>query len=80
MLLKSWRDRKRTVFPVAAELNLKLAGITGIRAPVFMPPALPNPGLYPVEVVIASTAEHSQIVRYADQLAPLSRALAAPRG
>ena len=39
------------MFPIEHELNMKLAGITGIRAPVFLPPALPNPGLFPVEVV-----------------------------
>jgi multidrug efflux pump len=67
-LLKSWRERERTVFPIEVELNAKLAGITGIRAPVFLPPALPNPGLFPVEMVIASTAEHDQIVRFTEQL------------
>jgi len=36
---------------------------------VFLPPALPNPGLFPVEVVLSSTAEHAQLVQYADQLA-----------
>ena len=69
MLLKSWRDRERSVFPIEAELNAKLMGITGIRAPVFLPPALPNPGLFPVEVVISSTAEHKDMVRFADELA-----------
>jgi multidrug efflux pump len=68
MLLKSWRDRKRSVFPIQAELNQKLLGVTGVRAPVFLPPALPNPGLFPIELVIASTAEHSEMVRFADQL------------
>ena len=68
MALKPWTERKRTVFQIAPELNMKLAHITGIRAPVFLPPALPNPGLFPVEVVLSSTAEHAQLVRYADQL------------
>jgi multidrug efflux pump len=68
MALKPWTQRQRSVFPVEHELNLKLAHITGIRAPVFLPPALPNPGLFPVEVVLSSTAEHAQLVRYADQL------------
>jgi len=68
MLLKSWKDRKRTVFPIQAELNQKLMRITGIHAPVFLPPALPNPGLFPIELVISSTAEHQQMVRFAEQL------------
>jgi multidrug efflux pump len=68
MALKPWKQRERSVFPIEAELNMKLAGITGIRAPVFLPPALPSPGLFPVEVVLASTAEHDQLVGFADQL------------
>ena len=68
MALKPWTERKRTVFQIEPELNGKLSHITGIRAPVFLPPALPNPGLFPVEVVLSSTAEHAQLVRYADQL------------
>ena len=68
MALKPWGARKRSVFPVVNELNMKLSGITGIRAPVFLPPALPNPGLFPVEVVLSSTAEHDQLVKYAQEL------------
>ena len=68
MLLKSWRDRKRSVFQIAPELNAKLSGITGVHAPAFLPPALPNPGLFPVELVLASTGEHKDILRFADQL------------
>jgi multidrug efflux pump len=68
MLAKPWKDRKRSIFPVQEELNGKLSVITGVRAPVFLPSALPNPGLFPVEFVIASTASHDELVRYAKQL------------
>ena len=68
MALKPWTERKRSVFQIEPELNKKLAHITGIRAPVFLPPALPNPGLFPVEVVLSSTGEHAELVRYAQQL------------
>jgi multidrug efflux pump len=68
MAVKSWRDRKRSVFLIEPELNAKLMGLTGIRAPVFLPPALPNPGLFPIELVISSTAEHKDMVRFADEL------------
>ena len=33
--------------------------ITGVRAPVFLPPALPSSGLFPVEFVIASTGNET---------------------
>jgi multidrug efflux pump len=34
---------------------------------MFLPPALPNPGLFPVELVIASTAPHEEIMRFVDR-------------
>ena len=68
MLLKSWDERERTVFPIEAEVNAKLAGITGVRAPVFLPPALPSAGFFPVEFVVASTVEHEELIRLVDPL------------
>jgi multidrug efflux pump len=68
MLVKSWEDRERSIFPIQAEVSEKLAGITGIRAPVFLPPALPSAGLFPIELVIASTASHEELVQIADRL------------
>jgi len=68
MLVKPWNERDRSIFPIQVETNAKLAGMTGIRAPVFLPSALPTPGLFPVEFVIASTASHEELVRLAEQL------------
>ena len=48
---------------------MKLAGIPGIRAPAFLPPALPGAGTFPVEFVIASTAEpRARFCDFAQQL------------
>jgi multidrug efflux pump len=49
-------------------LSAKLMRIAGIRAPAFLPPALPSAGFFPVEFVIASTAPHDEMVRFAQQL------------
>ena len=68
MFLKPWKERGRSVFPIEAELNMKLAAVTGVRAPVFLPPALPSAGIFPVEMVIASTASHEEIAGFADKL------------
>ncbi|NMO20671.1 MMPL family transporter [Pyxidicoccus fallax] len=68
MLVKPWTERERTVFDMEAELNQKLATVTGIRAPVFLPPSLPSAGQFPVEFVIASTREHEELVRLGDQI------------
>jgi multidrug efflux pump len=69
LLLEPWEEREREVFPIEAEVNAKLAGITGVRAPAFLPPALPSAGFFPVEFVIASTVPHAELIRFADQLA-----------
>jgi len=68
MLVKSWEERKRSIFPIQQELFAKLSGITGIRAPAFLPAALPSAGFFPVEFVIASTASHEELVRFAQEL------------
>ncbi len=68
MLAKPWDERERSIFEVHEELSPKAQRMNGIRAPLFLPSALPSPGLFPVEFVIASTAEHEELLRYADQL------------
>jgi multidrug efflux pump len=68
MLAKPWDERKRTIFPIQAELAQKLGRISGIRAPAFLPAALPSAGFFPVEFVISSTADHAEILRFAEQL------------
>jgi multidrug efflux pump len=68
MIVKPWDERDRSIFPIEHEVNGKLGAITGIRAPVFLPPALPSPGFFPVEVIIASTANHDELIRYAEVL------------
>jgi multidrug efflux pump len=66
MIVKPWEERKRSIFPIQEELFGKMTGIAGIRAPVFLPSALPNPGFFPVEFVIASTASHEELLRFTD--------------
>jgi multidrug efflux pump len=67
-LMKPWDQRKRSIFPIQAELMAKTSNIAGVRAPVFLPPALPSAGFFPVEFVIASTDEHDKLVGYAQKI------------
>lgn len=67
-LLKPWESRSRSVFPVQQEISTAAMKVTGVRAPIFLPSALPSAGFFPVEFVIASTAEHEAILAYAEQL------------
>jgi multidrug efflux pump len=69
MLVKPWEERKRTIFQIQEELSPKLGHIPGVRAPAFLPSALPSAGFFPVEFEIASTASHEEIVRFAKLLA-----------
>ena len=68
MIVKPWTERDRDISVIHQELFGKLMGITGVRAPVFLPPALPSSGIFPVEFVIASTGTHEELVRAADQI------------
>jgi multidrug efflux pump len=68
LVLKPWDDRNRTVFQIMPEVQAKLSAIPGIQAFAVTPPALPGGGDFPVEFVLASTADTSQILEFAKQL------------
>lgn len=68
MLLKPWSERKRTAEQISGEAWGKMGAIPGIRAIVTTPPPLPGGSDFPIEFVISSTAEPSQIVGFAQQL------------
>lgn len=68
MVVKPWQERKRTIFEIMPEVAKKLHGITGIRVFPVTPPALPGGGQFPVEFVIASTAELDQILEFAKKI------------
>ncbi|HEU4408602.1 MAG TPA: efflux RND transporter permease subunit [Polyangiaceae bacterium] len=68
VLVKPWGERKRTIFEIQEELNARLGSLAGIRHPIFLPPALPSPGFFPVEVVVATTAGHSELARFTELL------------
>ena len=66
--LKPWGERKRTAFEILPEMSARIGTIPGIRMFVLMPPALQGGGQFPVELVIASTAEPERILEFAQQL------------
>jgi len=68
MLLKDWSERERSVFEIKPEIAGKLNNIAGISMFPVTPPALPGGGDFPVEFVLASTAEPEEILGFANQL------------
>ena len=68
MVLKPWDQRRRTVFQVMPEVQHKLGAIPGIQVFPVTPPALPGGGQFPVEFVLASTADTDRILEFARQI------------
>jgi multidrug efflux pump len=68
LALKPWDDRKRNAFQILAEVQGRVSAMTGVQTFPILPPALPGGGSFPVEIVLASTAEASEILSFAQQL------------
>jgi len=68
MVLKPWDEREHTVFDLLPSAQQQLGAIPGINMFPITPPALPGGGDFPVEFVIVSTAEPTEILKIADAL------------
>jgi multidrug efflux pump len=66
--LKPWDDRKRSAAQVLPEVAQKVAAVPGVQSFPIIPPALPGGGNFPVELVVASTAEPTEILGVVQQL------------
>jgi multidrug efflux pump len=69
MVVKPWDDRKRSVFQLMPEVQMKLHAIPGIQMFPVLPPSLPGGGTFPVEFVVSSTADFDQLLPLAKQIA-----------
>ena len=68
MVTKPWDQRKKTAQQLQMEAAAGLSKIPGIRVISLIPPPLPGGGDFPVDLVIASTAEPQQLIEFANQL------------
>jgi multidrug efflux pump len=68
MVTRPWEKRKRTIFQILPEVQQKLHAIPGVQIFPVPPPSLPGGGQFPVEFVLASTAEPEQILAFAKQI------------
>jgi multidrug efflux pump len=68
MATKPWSERKRSTEQILGEVFGKVAAIPGVRVIATTPAPLPGGGQFPVEFVIASTAEPRELIDFANQL------------
>jgi multidrug efflux pump len=68
LITKPWSERKRTTMQILPEVQQKLRAIPGIKVLAITPPPLPGGGEFPVEFIIASTAELEQVLTLAKQI------------
>lgn len=69
MVVKPWHaPRERTVFQILPEVQEKLSKIPGLQIFAATPPALPGGSNFPVEFVIASTADSQRLLEFAQKI------------
>ena len=68
MVTKPWSERKRTTNQILPEVTKNLAAIAGVQTIALTPAPLPGGGNFPVEFVIASTADMQQLDEVAKKL------------
>ena len=66
--MKPWSERKRNTEQIVGDVFGKLSAIPGVQAIATTPSPLPGGGQFPVEFVIASTAEPRELLEFANQL------------
>jgi len=68
LVTKPWNERTRSTTEIAAELFPKTGAIAGLQVIPVTPPPLPGGSNFPIEFVIASTAEPAELLEYANEL------------
>jgi len=68
MVTKPWTERKKSTEQLQVAAAAGFSKIPGVRVISLVPPSLPGGGSFPVDFVIASTAEPEQLVAFANQL------------
>jgi multidrug efflux pump len=68
MVVQPWGERRRTIFQILPEVQQKVRAVPGVRTLPVLPPALPGGGQFPVEFILASTADSEQLLDFARQI------------
>lgn len=69
ILLKPWSERKRSSIQIQESLQAPAAKVAGLNVIVTTPEPLPSGGNFPIELVVRATADHREMLEYAQQLA-----------
>ncbi|MBL9218082.1 MAG: efflux RND transporter permease subunit [Opitutaceae bacterium] len=69
IILKPWSERKRSSLEIEQALQAPAAAIPGMNVVITTPDPLPSGGSMPIEFVIRSTADHKEMLQFAEQLA-----------
>ncbi|GAB5559590.1 MAG: hypothetical protein SynsKO_12370 [Synoicihabitans sp.] len=69
MLMKPWSERDRHVLELLEDLQDEAAAIAGVQVILNAPDPLPSGGTFPIEFVVRSTADHSEMQEFANELA-----------
>lgn len=68
MLMKPWSQRDRHVLELLEDLQPEAAKVAGVQVILNAPDPLPSGGTFPIEFVVRSTADHSEMQVFADEL------------
>jgi len=68
MVTKPWSQRNKTAQQLLIQSTGPLSKIAGVRVIPLTPPPLPGGGNFPVDFVIASSAEPQQLAQFANEL------------
>jgi multidrug efflux pump len=68
-IMKSWGERERSIFDIRASMFPALNSISGISLFPVLPAALPGASNFPVEFVVASTADTREVYEVAKKIA-----------
>ncbi|MEO7599325.1 MAG: efflux RND transporter permease subunit, partial [Opitutus sp.] len=69
VILKPWSERKRTSTQIQESLQGPASTIAGLQVIVTTPEPLPSGGNFPIEFVVRATADHREMMEYAQKLA-----------
>ncbi len=67
-VLKAWDQRDRSAKDLTAAVQMGMNDVSGVKASVFPPPALPGVDGLPVQFVVSTTADYRELLQVQDEI------------